>query len=203
MYQTYDQAAVGQAGNPAFQIALAQLDVANAMPNVHIATPIYFISAPNGGHLNTSGSKWMGAYYGLDYKRVVINGDNSTRLEPIAFTVSSNTVNVQFSLGKTPLRINTTYTPTNTAQSNYGFSMTDASGNPVSTTVTLAGPDRVVISAATPIVSGFTLNYGALSLGGEHQRQRRQLLHHYRHRRRDPAFGQLAQNLLAHLLTSV
>ncbi len=152
-------------GPPAFNIAVAQLQVAQAMPNVHIGTPCYPIQPVNGGdvHLSPAGSRQLGAYCGTAYKRIVVDGDSSyAPLTPLAWSASGATIQMTVSLDQTPIQIDTTnYTSQTGPLPNYGFQLSDAAGKPVTIAVTITGPDSIQIVASQPIATGFTLTYGA------------------------------------------
>jgi hypothetical protein len=165
MYQTFG--GVPAYGPPAFNIAVAQLQVAQTMPNAHVATPAYPIENEDlyDVHLTPSGSKQLGGYYGKWFKRIVVDGNTGFKvLEPNAssFQLSGNTVSIAVPLDQTPLMVDTTnYTSQTGPLPNYGFQLSDASGAAVPITVAISGPATIQITASEDIQTGFTLTYGA------------------------------------------
>src|SRR5271155_5264673 len=85
----------------------------------------------------------------------------------LSFIVIGSRIFMKVALHKTPLQIDTEMvTSSNVALPAYGFALTDASGNAVSITVTIAGEDRISIVASEPVLTGFTLTYGGPSVFG-------------------------------------
>jgi hypothetical protein len=135
-------------------IALAQTQVAASNPLVVIATPMYIFEYQdsNNNHLMPVSSRWMGAYYGLAYKRVVIDGLPFVPVKAISSTKSGAIANVKFSVPVGKLVFDTTLVALNT---NYGFELVDSGGTAITiNSVAIRGTDTVRITAATTIPSG-------------------------------------------------
>lgn len=89
-------------------ISLAQLRIAREKPNVHIATPIYHL--PKIGdfvHFSAVGSKWFGGYFGIAYKRVLIDNKKDNYLYIKEAFVQGNNIFVVFNVPELPLVIDT------------------------------------------------------------------------------------------------
>jgi hypothetical protein len=133
-------------------------DPVNRIPGCYMAAPCYIF--PNQGygnpHLTATGYKWMGAYFGLVYKRVVIDGLDWLPLLYVDYVRSGNSVLIRFN--KTGLQWDTTIVAMNT---NYGFDVVDTSGNVVSqlSVPTIINGNCVKITASEPILAGFSIEY--------------------------------------------
>lgn len=141
----------------------AQLEASEEVAYIHIATPTYFMDFYDGVHLTAAGSKWLGGYYGLCYKRTVIDRKEWAPLKPVSHTVVGNSVVLTFN--KEALVFDTTMMP---AQTNYGFTATDSGGTPVTiTSVAIVGTNRVrLIFASTP-QPGWRIKYGHINVTGK------------------------------------
>ncbi len=165
MYQTFG--GIATYGPPAFHIAVAQLQVAQTLPNAHVATPAYPLQnyVSYDVHLSSTGSKQLGGYYGKWFKRIVVDGNTAFKaLEPSdsSFKTAGNVVSITLPLDQTPIMIDTTnYTSQTGALPNYGFQLTDASGAAVPISVAITGSDTIQVTASESIQTGFTLTYGA------------------------------------------
>lgn len=155
MYQT-SSCTAGQTNNGV--IPHAQRDVANSNANAYMACPMYFLDYVSGGrHVTAESSKWFGAYMGLVFKRVVVDGEQWSPVQPTqAFRQGSIAV-VKFNVPRPPLRIDTSQVA---ATTNYGFKLADSGGTPIAiNSVSIIGPDTVKIIAASAIPAGAKLTY--------------------------------------------
>ena len=154
-YQTATHKVYGRAYP---SIALAQLQASKDNPLITLATPTYHL--PYSGdqiHLTAAGSKYLGFYYGLAYKRTVIDGGTWKPVQPISQFKQGSIITVRFHVPRGPLVLDTTIVSANT---NYGFNLFDAGGTAISiSSVTLTGPDTVKIVAASSIPTGAKLQY--------------------------------------------
>lgn len=138
-------------------IALAISDVEESNPLCVIATPMYQFSYWAGGHIIAESTRWLGAYYGLAYKRVIINQEDWKPLKPIASVRQSNFVEIRFNVPEGPIVFDTTQIA---AQPDYGFQLVDASNNAISiSSIDIIDVDRIRITAATTIPSGAKVRY--------------------------------------------
>lgn len=138
-------------------IALAQLECAEANANFFIATPMYHFPYADGFHLTGPGSQWLGAYLGLAYKRIVIDGEDWSPVRPIASVRQGAIAEVRFHVPKGRLVFDTT---TVADQTNKGFQLVDSGGSPLTiSNVEIVDFDRVRITAAASIPAGAKLRY--------------------------------------------
>lgn len=145
-------------------IALAQLEVEAVNPLFYIACAMYQFEYHSGGHITNTSTRWLGAYYGLAYKRIVIDGVDWKPLKPLSSMKQGKTAVVKFNVPSGRLVFDTTLVAANT---NYGFELVDSSGNPLTiSSVAIMGPDTVKVVAASTIPAGAKLRY-AWSGSGE------------------------------------
>jgi hypothetical protein len=138
-------------------IALAQLEVEAANPLFYIACAMYPFSYHSGGHISNVSTRWLGGYYGLAYKRIVINGEDWKPLKPIASVRQSNVAEIRFHVPQGKLTFDTTQVA---AQTNYGFALLDQNGAAMTiSSVEIIDTDRVRIKASTTIPAGAKVRY--------------------------------------------
>lgn len=142
-------------------IGLAYLDASKIYPNVHLATPMYIFPYQSDLiHLTADSSKKLGLYYGLVYKRVVIDQAAWDSLRPISKFAQGSVAQIKFHVPRGKLVFDTTLVALNT---NYGFNLKRADGTDVSITVSITGPDTVKILASENIGTGYKLQYAFYS----------------------------------------
>ena len=142
-------------------VKLAQIQASEENPNIHIACPGYPLKT--GIHFNNVGFKRLGAYYGMAYKRIVVDKVDWNPLLPVDFLVQDDLLQIKFRVAKKPLVIDTTPIGVNYPSS--GFSLTDSAGNAIAITgITIVNGDMVKIQAATAIPSGAKITYQAGNL---------------------------------------
>lgn len=138
-------------------IALAQLEVEAANPLFCIACAMYPFEYHSGGHITNVSTRWLGGYYGLAYKRIVINGEDWKPLKPISSVRQSNFVEIRFNVPSGKLTFDGTQVA---AQTNYGFTLQDQNGNAMTiSSVEIIDTDRVRINAGTAIPAGAKVRY--------------------------------------------
>lgn len=140
-------------------IALAHVDTADANPLVYIATPMYHFdyAGDSDAHLTSVSSRWLGAYYGLAYKRIIIDGKSWKPLKPLSSVTQGTVLVVKFNVPSGRLEFDTTNVTQNT---NYGFELVDSIGNALAiSSVSIMGPDTVKIVAGATIPFGAKLRY--------------------------------------------
>ena len=144
-------------GAPKIELALYQLAMEN--PNkVFMACPLYIFDYTDPYHLNNVGSKWLGAYLGLTYKRVVIDGEDWKPVHPISYVKQGRILEVKFHVPVQPLVFDTTQVTKNTDA--YGFTLVDSAGATIAIeSVAITQPDTVKFVTATPIPAGAKLRY--------------------------------------------
>lgn len=85
-------------------ISLAQLKISIDKKNVHLVTPIYFFSKlSDNTHLTAAASKWFGGYFGIAFKRVLIDGMNFNCIYLEKYFVQNNYIFLKFRVPNPPL----------------------------------------------------------------------------------------------------
>ena len=147
-------------------IALAQLAVETSNPLVYIATPMYQFEYQdvNNNHLTPISSRWLGAYMGLAYKRVVIDGVDWKPLKPLSASRIGSVARITFHVPHGRLVLDTNQVAENT---NYGFELVDSGGAPLAiNSVSIVSPTVVKIVAAGAIPAGAKVRYAWSGVDG-------------------------------------
>ncbi len=139
-------------------IALAQLAASQADAHLHLVAPMYFVPRPSGSvHMTSVGAKWFGAYFGLAQKRVLIDGQTWKPLAPKSKLIQGAACILVFDVPVAPLKLDIDLVSN---PGDYGFDLVDSGGTSLTiSSVTLAGPDRVKIVAASTIPAGAKVRY--------------------------------------------
>lgn len=142
---------------PKIELALYQLAMEN--PNkVFMACPLYIFDYTDSYHLDNVGSKWLGAYLGLTYKRVVIDGEDWKPIHPISHIKQGRVLEVKFHVPVQPLVFDTVQVAKNT--DTYGFSLVDDTGTAITIqSVAITQPDTLKFVTSAPIPAGSKLRY--------------------------------------------
>ncbi len=131
------------------KIGLAHLDASDTYDNIRVAMPMYFLPTTDGVHLTAASSKIAGAYFGLAYKAIILDGD--TDWQPLKCTgssVASQTIDLTYN--RSGLAFDTT---TVAAQAAQGFHVVNAGLTPLTvSSVTIVGGNtiRIVVASGTP-----------------------------------------------------
>ena len=150
-------------GDPALNpiIALAQLELSQERNDYFITCPMYHLQGNDpreNVHPNARGYAVLGAYYGLVYKRAVIDGEGWKPLHPIAAEVIGSTALVKFHVPVGKLVIDTEWLP---EYLNYGFRVTKPDGTDYTITgVKVINPSVVKITTSETMISGSIVKYG-------------------------------------------
>lgn len=146
-------------------IAVAQLEASEEDPaRIFIATPTYFMPRGDGIHLTPIGSKWLGGYYGLVYKRVKVDGIAWKPLSPKTIYRQGRVINVRFNVPKPPIVFDTTLMA---AQASMGFSVVNSAGTVIAIAgVEIIGRDTVKITTSADIPAGSKLRYALSATSG-------------------------------------
>lgn len=139
-------------------IAQGQFELERENPDYHIACAMYVFDYWAGGHLVAASSRQLGAYYGLAYKRLVINQEAWRPLTPLSTVRQGKILEVTFNSPSGKLAIDTSQVAFIT---NYGFDLVNSAG--VSQTISfveVVDTDRIRITAAATIPAGCSLRYG-------------------------------------------
>lgn len=145
-----------QCGRSPRSTAHGLLEAADRATKIYIACPIYQFDFGDYTHITAASEKWMGGYYGLVYKRVVIDGLDWQPLRPVSHSVNGTVLDLFFN--KTGLVLDTTLMP---AQTNYGFRVNDSGGTAQTiSSVAVMAQNRVRITLAGSVPAGGFVTYG-------------------------------------------
>lgn len=148
----------------AINSALGQLKAHDTSADVFVATPIYFLNTYDGLHIKAYGAKILGGFYGLAYKRVVLDGEDWQPLKPISHTKQGKILNIKFNVPTAPIVFDTSAVA---AKTNMGFTLVDSLDNPIAiNSVSIINFDTVKIVADTPVPIGAKLRYAYAGGGG-------------------------------------
>lgn len=142
-------------------IAIAQLELSNERDDYFIACPMYHLNGVNptiNVHPLTGGYVVMGAYYGLVYKRVVIDGEKWKPVQPLKLDVYNGSISfVKFHVPVGNLTFDTNHVP---AYPNMGFNYFKPDGTEYTiTNIKVINIDTIKITTVEVVVSGSTLKY--------------------------------------------
>jgi len=126
--------------------------------HIHIATPMYFFDYSDAVHLRVQSSKWLGAYYGLAYKQIMVDEEEFSPVRPLSHQITGNILEVKFHTPVKPLVFDTDRVA---AASNMGFDLFESDGvTPiVITDVSISQPDTVKFVTEDPVPAGAVLRY--------------------------------------------
>lgn len=131
------------------KIGLAHLEASDTYDNIRVAMPMYFLPTTDTVHLTASSSKIAGAYFGLAYKAIILDGD--TDWQPLKCTGSSVAgTTIDLTYNRSGLAFDTTTVAAQTAQ---GFHVVNAGLTPLTvSSVTIVGGNtiRIVVASGTP-----------------------------------------------------
>lgn len=142
-------------------IALAHLDLCRNSDYFWMSTPMYHLPyAGDRVHLTNVGSKWLGAYIGRAYKRLVLDNKKPKFIDPKSATKRDNVVTVTFDVPTLPLRLDTdTLANTN----DFGFRVVDGNGTVPISSVSVVENNKVQITLASstsgPVEVRYALDY--------------------------------------------
>lgn len=145
-------------------IAQAQLELSTERDDIHLACPSYFFDYSGNGvsqvHLTAADERLMGAYFGLVYKRVVIDGSQWRPLQPTAISHNKKAVYITLNVPKPPLVIDTTWVLEN---KDYGFRVFDDGVQVAITSVTIVNGSSIKLLLANDILGVMSLDYALKS----------------------------------------
>jgi hypothetical protein len=137
------------------QIGLAHLAASDTYPRIRVAMPMYHLPTTDTVHLTAASSKIAGAYFGLAYKALILDGN--TDWHPLKCTSASRVgLTIDLTYNRSGLVFDTTIVA---AQANQGFRVLDAGLTPLTiSSVTIVGGNtvRIVVASGTPA----TVYYG-------------------------------------------
>jgi hypothetical protein len=147
-------------------IAILQTELSTELDGVYVVGAMYQLPKISSDHvhLTPAGSKWLGAYYGLAVKRILLDGDEWAPLNCIESFAQGNILFLRFNVPSGRLAFDTT---TVASQANQGFSLVNSGGSSYTiNSVTITGPDTVRIVTSATITSGSKVRYGFGADGG-------------------------------------
>ena len=140
-------------------IGMAQLKASQTYANIHLATPTYFMDYVDEFHLSNTSSKWLGAYYGLVYKRVVLDGQQWKPLQPLTAWASGRQLAIRFNVPQPPMVLDY-HQVVDPGQSGFSLIEGDGSENRITGLAIAKSGDVLWISAERTIIAGTRLRYG-------------------------------------------
>jgi hypothetical protein len=147
-------------------VAMAQLDVALALPGCFMVGPVYPVT-DKGGHLDANGYRWLGAQFGKVMHRVLTLGESWRPLHPVATALRDREARVRFAVPVPPLAWGRPFCGARLVEvADLGFTVTDAAGLVPIESVTLAGPDEVALTLARLPQPPIALRYADLRHAG-------------------------------------
>lgn len=150
---------IGYAADDIPDIAQAQLNVEASNPLFVCAGPIYHLPYGNTtGHLNPVGSRMLGAYLGIAYKRQIIDGETFRPIRILSTLAQGSVLQLTYTTPVGKLVWDTTIVP---EQTDYGFELFQSDGTtPITiSSVEITDYDRVKITAAATIPAGAIVRY--------------------------------------------
>ena len=141
--------------NPVPTIGLAMYELSNERADYHIACPLYQLQQPL--HPAAWGYIVIGAYYGVAYKRIIIDKQPWQPLQPKSVENFGKITYVKFHVPVGGLEFDDGLK----AFANKGFSCVNGAGSVVAITdVSLSSADTVRIVTASPLDAGGKVQYG-------------------------------------------
>ena len=116
-------------------------------------------------HLDSESQDWLGAYFGVAYKRTIIDGEKFEPLQPIGSHIDGNSLYIKFHVPYGSLVFDGDYFAGATNQvENEGFELFAADGTPKEITdVSIVASDTVKILCAEDVLDTDRLTYGDIS----------------------------------------
>ncbi|MFC1452097.1 hypothetical protein ACFLSJ_01980 [Verrucomicrobiota bacterium] len=130
-------------GSATSLIPAAQLSACERSPRHYLVCPKYFLPYSDGVHLNATGYRWLGEYYGKALKRVLVDGQQWEPLKPVRILQTGTNILVDFHVPAPPLVFDTNSV---LFKQNYGFEYSDASGSAAIADVSLLDADSILIT---------------------------------------------------------
>lgn len=141
-------------------IPQVQYEVARDNAAFYMACPIYWTGPDL--HKTATVYKIIGAYMGLAYKRIEVDGIDWKPVSPRTIKRQGNVITARFWVPRGQLAFDTS---TLSLRTNYGFSVLSSGGTPITiSSVSITGPDTVRIVTASSAAGG-VLRYGSTDGG--------------------------------------
>lgn len=154
-------------GSASSRIPAAQLAAARARPDrVFVVGPKYFLPYTDGVHLTGDGERWLGEYYAKAYRKVLIDGERWSPVQPREVTRDGAVITIRFQVPAPPLVFDELLVSN---PGNYGFEFSDASGAPPAITeVALVDAVTVRVTlASAPVAGNRRIRYAHTGVAGQ------------------------------------
>lgn len=144
-------------------MAKAQLDLVKRNPKFFLATPMYqFPYAADKVHLTNVSNKWVGAYFGRAYQKLVVEGVEVPFLNPVSAIRTGNKLRLRFDVPVPPLVLDVQSLAITT---DHGFRVKDSQGAVSINSVSVENGCEVVLSLSVTPVGATTVRYALDYLG--------------------------------------
>ena len=140
---------------------------AETYPHIICAGATYHLNnvRPANLHLDSESQDWLGAYFGVAYKRTIIDGEKFEPLKPIGSHIDGNALYIKFHVPYGSLVFDSDYFDDATNEvKNEGFALFAADGTEKTiTNVSIVSPDTVKILCVEEVSDTDRLTYGDIS----------------------------------------
>lgn len=129
-------------------------------PNIICSGATYHLDNVAAGnlHFTAESQDWLGAYFGIAYKRTIIDGQKFIPVKPVSASHNGNALWVKFNVPQKPLVWDTDRVA---IADNYGFNLYDSGGTEKAlTSVEIVSPDTVKFVCSSAIADTDYLTYG-------------------------------------------
>ena len=154
-WQTFNRSATGAA-----ECYDKYVGASETYPNIICSGASYQFKhvADNNLHLLAPDNDWAGAYFGIAYKRTIIDGVKFVPLKPISASLSGKDCILTFNVPQKPLVFDT---DTVASIANKGFTLLDSEGTEKTiSSVDIIAPDKIRIRASENILTTDRIAYG-------------------------------------------
>ena len=145
------------------QVYNQYVGAAETYPNIICAGATYHLDNVRAAnlHFTSESQDWLGAYFGVAYKRTIIDGEGFEPLKPTKASKSGKILYVKFNVPQRPLVFDTERL---TEAPNKGFKLYATDGTEKTITeVAIISPDTVKIVCADDVASTDRLTYGDIT----------------------------------------
>lgn len=145
------------------QVYAQYVGAAETYPNIICAGATYHLDNVRAAnlHFTSESQAWLGAYFGVAYKRTIIDGEDFEPVKPTKASMSGKILYVKFNVPQRPLVFDTDRL---TEAPNKGFKLYATDGTEKTITdVAIISPDTVKIVCAADVASTDRLTYGDIT----------------------------------------
>jgi len=163
---TYQTGAAFTRDTNDLSIGMAQWELSKEQANWYLAAP-YYPYTDKGGHLDSNGSRWLGAQLGKVFHRVVTLGQGWKPLSPRGMTISGKEILIDFHVPCPPLAWDKPYVSlVATEYVDKGFRVKDSSSTLLIKSVEIVTETIVRIELLNTPTSTVTVQYATLAGSG-------------------------------------